>query len=493
MPKLVTKVGYIRAKSATRYLRYIATRKGVQKQLQGEKTKKQQELIDVLLQDFPESKKLREYEEYMAVPTAANASELIDSIIDSNEKDIEPTGKYMEYIALRPRAEIHNGHGLFGSEETVDFKKQMNELRKHEGPVWTLIFSLEREEATRVKLDNSQAWRKLIISHQTEIADIFKIPQKNFHWYAAFHDESYHPHIHMMCWSDDPKHGYLKQVGVHKIRSILTNDIFGNDFKTLYIEKDIAYKEIVAKARNELFELTRKINQEPYFDPVITEKMLKLSKDIAAVDGKKVYGYLPKRIKRQVDEIVDELSKREEIAKCYDTWNELKDSVDAYYKDTPRESAPLSEQKEFKAIKNAVIQEAIRINEGSIVYPGLHVSDEFYLGVSILQNSKSEEAVQQAMEHFKKAAEQGDMRASTVIKHYSRYPNPSLLLSSFRLVASFTSIFRSQLPPANPKGDRADSIRRQYLMEKRLALGHKIDDHEPEVTYNTKQAYEQSM
>ena len=94
------------------------------------------------------------------------------------------------------------------------------------------------------------------------------------------------------------------------------------------------------------------------------------------VNGKKVYGYLPKPVKAQVDTVVDELAKVPEVAQCYEQWNQLRDELERYYKDTPREHRPLSQQKEFKAIKNMVIREAEQLRLGTFTFEDARMRDE---------------------------------------------------------------------------------------------------------------------
>ncbi len=64
-----------------------------------------------------------------------------------------------------------------------------------------------------------------------------------------------------------------------------------------------------------------------------------------------------------VDSIVDELEKMPEVAAYYSVWNDLRDTLEGYYKSKPRQHNPLSQQKEFRAIKNAIIQEAERLRQ----------------------------------------------------------------------------------------------------------------------------------
>lgn len=319
MPKLIQKSGFIKPGKAAGYIGYIATRDGVEK-LPG------------------------------------------------------PEG-YVEYMAMRPGAERHNGHGLFSS-QPVDLNAVMKEAGRHTGPVWTLIYSLRREDAARLGYDNAKGWQTLIKAHQVELATAMKILPEQFRWYAAYHDEGEHPHIHMTVWADDPKQGFLTKEGIKAMRSVLTNSIFQDELYSLYQRKDISYKDVTAQARASLRKLVSEMENAICDSPVIEMQMLQLAGKLKDVTGKKQYGYLKKSLKEQVDAIVDELGKVPQVAECYEIWNRLRDELENYYKDTPRQHLPLSQQKEFKAIKNMVIQEAESLRLGVLTFEDNQMADE---------------------------------------------------------------------------------------------------------------------
>ena len=252
----------------------------------------------------------------------------------------------------------------------------LKEVETHTGNVWTFIWSLRREDAARLGYDHAESWRKLIKAHQAEIAEAMKIPPDQLRWYAAFHDEGHHPHVHAMVWSADPKQGRLTKEGVKMIRSKLTNDIFQDEMYTLYQEKDVSHKELVAMSRRTMKELLEKMRSGSCGSPVIENKLLELSQLLETVKGKKVYGYLKKPVKAQVDAIVDELAKLPEVAECYEVWNGLRDELEGYYKDVPRHRLPLSQQKEFRTIKNLVIQEAENLRQGVFTFEDAEMNDE---------------------------------------------------------------------------------------------------------------------
>ena len=286
---------------------------------------------------------------------------------------MEPTagGGYLEYIAERPRS-----HGLFSADGAADLEQTMEEINAHASPVWTFIYSLKREDAARLGYENGENWRRLLLAHQTELAAAMKIPPSSFRWCAAFHDEKHHPHIHMMAWSNDPKQGYLTERGIEQMRSQLSNDIFQDELLSLYQEKDLSYQEIRDAAMEAMGRLIREMKSGLCDSPIIAGQMETLAEMLSEVKGKKVYGYLKKPVKAQVDAIVDELGKLPQVAECYEQWNQLRDELEWYYKDTPREHKPLSQQQEFKAIKNMVVREAEELQLSTFTFEDASMKDE---------------------------------------------------------------------------------------------------------------------
>jgi len=281
--------------------------------------------------------------------------------------------QYLKYIAERPRS-----HGLFSSSQDTNLEDTTKEVGAHPAPVWTFIYSLKREDAARLGYDSAESWRKLFLAHQTELAEAMKIPPNQFRWCAAFHDEKHHPHIHMMVWSADPKQGYLTEQGIEMMRSKLTNDIFQDELLHLYKQKDLSYQEVRDTAQEAMRNLVREMKSGICDCPVIEDKLSALAEMLQNTKGKKVYGYLKKPVKAQVDAIVDELARLPAVAECYEVWNKLRDELENYYKDKPREHLPLSQQKEFKSIKNMVIREAEQIRLGGVTFEDEQMDDELF-------------------------------------------------------------------------------------------------------------------
>ena len=313
-------------------------------------------------------KELLEYEDYVQKPTKANASSLITLALEEHWKQVQQTDGYMKYIATRPRAERLGDHGLFGDADHVDLSEAMSELEHYTGNVWTHIISLHREDAERLGYNNAQAWRALIRARRNDIAAAMHIPPQDFRWYAAFHDEGHHPHVHMMAWSVKPGQAHLNRDGIRSIRSQLTNDIFQQELLHVYEQKSVSRDELVKETRKVMLELSKQM-RETVCEHTQAEQMIwKLSRRLGEVSGKKSYGYLPRSMKRQVDEVVDQLERIPVVNACYQKWWELQCQVNAFYSGKKQPRPPLSKQKESRAIRNAVIREAENIRLGKITF-----------------------------------------------------------------------------------------------------------------------------
>lgn len=360
-------------------MRYIATRERVEL-IQNDRppTRKQEQLIAKLVKNFPDAKEMGEYGDYQEHPTKANASAFISQALEENWSDVQKSDGYMKYIATRPRAERLGSHGLFGDKDGVELDKAMAELESYTGNVWTHIISLKREDAERLGYDNARAWRNLLRAHRNDIAAAMNIPPQDFRWYAAFHDEGDHPHVHMMAWSVKPNQAYLSQDGIRQIKSKLTNDIFQQEMLHLYEQKTVSRDQLVREVRQAMRELVQQMRTRICDHPGAERLMQELALQLETVKGKKSYGYLPKKQKALVDEIVDQMEQLPTVAECYEQWWQLQGQVKDFYSEKERHRPPLSRQKEFRQIKNAVIQEAETIRLGEITFEDntLDQSDE---------------------------------------------------------------------------------------------------------------------
>ena len=456
-------------------MKYIATREGVEVLTgKGPATEKQKEMVAKLLKDFPDVRDSFEYEDYKQAPTLHTASALISAALDSHMQNLQSENGYLKYIATRPGAEKHGAHGLFGRQENTNLTAAMHDLTAHNGNVWTIIYSLHREDAERLGYNNAAAWRKLLVSQQNKFAEAFHIPASALHWYAAYHDADTHPHIHMMIWTD--RETVLKRDAVVKLRSVMTNSIFQAELENLYIRKDAAYKDVTEAAREVMREIVVRMESTAEPPVSIQQKLLELALELRTVSGKKQYAYLKKPLKDKVDEIVDELEKLPEVAAYYSVWNGLRDTLEGYYKNRPRQHNPLSQQKEFRAIKNAIIQEAERLRQQMEQTQTATEQDSSQDEEPSVENTSTDASANPTL---------ADENTSSAASHHARLPSEYLLNSTVRLFHQMGQIFRDNAaPPSNPMGIRIDSKRRKKLMQKRLAMGHKQDDHEQEQGYD---------
>ena len=371
MAKLIFKVNYFKPNhpnSRGGYARYIATRDGVEKddshKLMLRATDKQEELIEKLTKDFPSSLGTDEYSAYKESPTVGNATDYISATIEDNLSSIINSPTYADYIATRPRAERIGSHGLFSSgDEPIVLSKVSEELNNHQGNVWTIIASLKREDAERLGFDNAARWKSMIGSQVCQIASNMRIPVENLKWYGAFHNEGNHPHVHIIVYSTNPKEGYITKAGIDNLRSCFAQDIFAQDLQSLYEDQTEIRQKLKERFSELLKEILAEADGKEIDNVVIEQKLTLLSDKLKTTKGKKVYGYLSRDIKDIVDSIVDELAKDDSIKELYDLWYDYKFRILGMYSSQRPIMKPLSENQEFKSIKNAIIKEALHLNQ----------------------------------------------------------------------------------------------------------------------------------
>ena len=369
------------------YTKYIATRETVEVRDQNtidrndNATKNQKELIDDLLSDFPEAKRYLEYEDFKANPTVENASELISTIIERNADVIGNRQNFVGYMAMRPGVEKRGSHGLFNEkDEPIILNQAANEIAEHKGNVWSHVVSLRREDAVRLGYDNSDAWRELVKRHISDIAKAQNIPLCNLKWYAAYHDTTHHPHIHLLVYSTNPKQGFLTKAGIDKIRSAFANDIFHDDLQSIYQEQTVSRDELKAVSKNEFESIVNIIASNDHTDPQLEELIRKLYIQLQNVKGKKVYGYLPKEIKETVNKIFSELAKDENIRQLYDKWCSLERLKYKTYTLKETELPELSANKVFQPLRNMIIRTVLNMKpfDANTEIEGSEPNDEYF-------------------------------------------------------------------------------------------------------------------
>ena len=269
---------------------------------------------------------------------------------------------YMKYMALRPRAERTGSHGLFTTAgEPVVLSQVAKELDNHRGPVWTLILSLHREDAQRLGFDTATRWWDLLRSQAITLAEGLKISPTHLKWYAAFHNEGHHPHVHLIAYSTKPGEGFLTKQGMDMIRSSLAQEIFRQDLVSVYQQQTAHRDELRRISREKVAGLVQQISGGVCENPLLESLLRELAQRLSKVKGKKVYGYLRPELKALVNQIVDELAKDEHIAALYDLWYQDKQAARNVYDERPIERIPLSQNPDFKPVRNAVVQAAVEL------------------------------------------------------------------------------------------------------------------------------------
>lgn len=472
MARLVTKFKYLkpnRKVSAGGYAKYIATREGVEKIDDTKKfapaTTKQKNLIEKILKDFPDSKDMFEYADYIEKQNQGSASDFISRVMEDYAYEISGRKAYADYIATRPRAKRFGSHGLFTDDGVqVQLSKVTEELDRHKGNIWTAIISIRREDAQRLGFNTGARWRDMLRTQTEALAKNLKIPMENLRWYAAFHNESHHPHVHLIAYSTVENEGYLTQKGVENLRSSFAKDIFQQDLLCIYEKQTEHRDKLRAEARDIVEDLVSKINSEIYISASIQHKLLELADRLSKTKGKKVYGYLKPDVKALVDSIVEELANDSIINKLYDLWYEQKENTIRTYTDEVPDRIPLARNKEFKSIKNSIIKEALKLN----------LTEE-----KVVENENTdEESVSNPFEYEENTSAEPvfDSDRGVLYPHCSIKTNRnSVAVSSLYLLRYLCNIIQNQLRfEEKQKAQRTDKKLQQKINDKKQARGLKM-------------------
>ena len=368
MPKVIVKCRYYSPQNTGRdiggLLRYIATREGVERFGQGWKTapasKKQLKLIEHLITTVEKSKHLPEHKSFRQAQTKGAASEFISAALE-NFPELLSEKTYLDYIATRPRVErVEGTHGLFTDKDVaINLEAEAERIRNHDGNVFTVIVSLKREDAERLEYNNAEKWRDMVRSKISLIAKEYGIPLESLKWFGAYHNESHHPHIHLMLYSNaKDKPGFIARKGIDNLRHLFGTEIFRDELKQIYDDQTKVRNQLNADVADEIEDIAEKIRTGLAKNGDFVLKFIALAKHLQLVSGKKQYGYLPKSVKKEVCDLVDLLEQDEDIARMYELWYQAKCAVYNTYTDNNPIKKPLSQEEAFKPIRNALIREA---------------------------------------------------------------------------------------------------------------------------------------
>ena len=517
------KGGQNAAKLAQR-TRYVATRPGVEL-LADERstlpaTKKQRDFITRLLKSFPSCWELIEYEEYLDHPTQGSASAFIQQVQEDYMEALEQKENFIDYISHRPGVQKDGEHGLWDAHGKVkNLAQAVREVAEHTGNVWTPVVALRREDAERLGYDNAENWQALVNASICDIAKAYKIRPENLRWYAAFHQKPNQVHIHMILFSADPKEGYLTKEGIREMKSVFARRIYHADRMHIYQQKDTARQELQAQARKTIVECIAQLEHGTSDNPRLEQLTEELAERLLTIKGRKVYGYLPPRTKAIVDAIVEEIAKDEKVAAAYTAWQELYEQVCRDYDEKLRERLPLSQQKEFRSVRNMVIQETLQWMAERQRYADVRRTPSSQEGPIIKKDAaeaapknseitaslasaqpKSDRAASAAPEDpgsYDAAASEGTtppaVEDAPAFSQQSVHPDQqkesapagadyhahTVGETVVRMLHHMSRIFEdnSKIDQIH-RGLQIDRKRRQELQRKRLAMGHKPDDHE---------------
>ena len=517
------KGGQNAAKLAQR-TRYVATRPGVEL-LADERstlpaTKKQQNFITRLLKSFPSCWELIEYEEYLNHPTQGSASAFIQQVQENYIEVLDQKENFIDYISHRPGVQKDGEHGLWDAHGKVkNLARAVREVAEHTGNVWTPVIALRREDAERLGYDSAENWQALVNASICDIAKAYKIRPENLRWYAAFHQKPNQVHIHMIIFSADPKEGYLTKEGIREMKSVFARRIYHADRMHIYQQKDTARQELQAQTRKAMVECIAQLEHGTSDNPRLEQLTEELAERLLTIKGRKVYGYLPPRTKAIVDAIVEELAKDERVSAAYETWQMLYEQVCLDYDQRPRKRLPLSQQKEFRSVRNMVIQETLQWIAERQRYADVRRTPSAQEGPTIKKDAaevapkasevtaslaseqpKSDRAASATPEDSASsddAASEGTtppaVEDAPAFSQWSDHPEqqkgsapagadhraPTVGETVVRMLHHMSRIFEdnSKIDQIH-RGLQIDRKCRQELQRKRLAMGHKPDDHE---------------
>ena len=387
-----------------------------------------------------------------------------------------------------------------------------------------------------------------------------KIPPEDFRWYAAFHDEGNHPHVHMMAWSVKPNQAYLSKDGIRQIKSTLTNQIFRQELLHVYEQKSKSRDELVAEARKAMQEKKRlrpPLSQQKEFrqikNAVIREaehiRMNKFSFEDEEMqgDGEQISAYTMSYACQDLQSVANDesfpLAERDEAAEQLEQLAEDGDAYAQYIIGTAYRDGGLlipNTVKAQKLLERAAEQD---LDAAQYALGKLYLSDDadvhnpakgiywlkrsadngndfaaYQLGKEYLSGKNTIKDAKAAVSYLRQAADNGSTYAQYLlgkltlmgegvpkdmdaayewfaaardnghayaeffIKRMERGEQepPSVLLSATRLLYHMGNIFRDNAPAPAANGVQIDRKRLARLRQKRVALGHKPDDHELE-------------
>ena len=346
-------------------IRYMATREGVERLPDNKKykiaTARQHDLILSVVKHFPQSKKYLEYDDFYAMPTRENANEFLDAVAERYADRAGDLKGLVNYISNRPGVEKLGSHGLFTQFDLpIDLDTVADRVAAHDGVIWTEVVSLRREDAERLHFNNAEAWKNLVRRNMNEIAQAHRIKVEDLEWYGAFQNTTHHPHIQLVIFSKGQE-GFLTEKGIKELRRAFGQDIFRDEqYKLATIET--GYRNELKDNLADLLQHIQARQSLPNADYYLF-LLRKIKDELQQQKGKKLYGYLPRKIKRLVDFALREFAKDSDLAEIYSKWNEVnREKLSLYYDTKDKPDVPIEKNPELRSLKNMLIRTAMSMN-----------------------------------------------------------------------------------------------------------------------------------
>ncbi len=469
MPRIIVTSRYLKSgnkKNLSNYVKYIATRPGsVTKDTPNEDkqvTEKQKELIETMLKDFPDSRTIYEYDDYVSNPNQNSASAFISEVIERYSDRMDSMQNYISYLANRPGAVKHGKHALFSQEnKEIELNKVAKEIAEHKGNVWTHVVSLRREDAEKMGYTDLESWRQLILRNIPVIAKQSKIDMKNLKWYAAFHDKKTNPHVHIVVYSTNVREGFLTKAGIEKIRSAFANDIYHDELYSLYGQQNTLRNELKKESEELMSSLSFTPKDDFEMSPEVIQLVSKLSAQLNEHRGKKYYAFLKPQVKQTVDDIFSQLADNEKIKKMYELWCELEQKKHDTYSSAKISFPPLTDNVQFKSVKNMIIQTVLDMN-----LPETEEESE--------QKQTDEEEMDYSPADVTVSNNSSDNEPQEELKQKEQEALAATVMSLF---VNMCSIIRNDCAQQQRKmRTKVDKKLLKVIRKKKISLGYKYDD-----------------
>ena len=469
MPRIIVTSRYLKSgnkKNLSNYVKYIATRPGsVTKDILNEDkqvTEKQKKLIETMLKDFPDSRTIYEYDDYVSNPNQNSASAFISEVLERYSDRMDSIQNYISYLANRPGAVKHGKHALFSQEDKeIELNKVAKEIAEHKGNVWTHVVSLRREDAEKMGYTDLDSWRQLILRNIPVIAKQSKIDLKNLQWYAAFHDKETNPHVHIVVYSTNVREGFLTKTGIEKIRSAFANDIYHDELYSLYGQQNTLRNELKKESEELMSSLSVLSKDDFEMSSEMIQLVSKLSAQLNEHRGKKYYAFLKPQVKQTVDEIFSQLADNEKVKKMYELWCELEQKKHDTYSSAKMTFPPMTDNVQFKSVKNMIIQTVLDMNlpeaEGAAEQEQADEEEMDYSPADVtVSNNSSDNEPQEELQQKEQEA---------------------LTATVMSLFVNMCSIIRNDYAQKQRKmRTKVDKKLLKVIRKKEISLGYKYDD-----------------